>query len=448
MIRIIKLYKYVSKTSEFKEPPKSDKENEEEEKKPSQGNSDNNPSIKLCRTLSDMATRKVIIIGCLLMFVLPLLTYSQDDYSGDYGLRELFWYGRSDWTSGFYWDTSKSWITKEGWYELVRLFVNHKIDQGVNIPILWLYIPDFNQNGKMAEITSIPNVYNNDTFWEEDKKWSGFIVDQDSWNLRISEMDIISYNPLVWANGTVNGWDETIAYFRFNIKSISQDEASFQFYTTIFTWAVITLGSILFNNDTQKIVNKPISIMVRRILDIINNFKNPESLINDKDESSHMKTKMLGLTVYKISLLLRRGFGEIGIKIIEDKLSMSDDEEDSLLPGKKKYSMFLMVRITQFNQITDILQEEIIVFVNKIVRILHESVKRWEGTANKNYGDKYLITWLLPEDYYHNITEMTKKLERKAKRAEEKLLGVDQQELDQLVKLNELVKENSYDSEK
>ena len=188
--------------------------------------------------------------------------------------------------------------------------------------------------------------------------------------------------------------------------------------------------------------------MVRRILDIINNFKNPESLINEKEESSHMKTKMLGLTVYKISLLLRRGFGEIGIKIIEDKVSMSDDEDDSLLPGKKKYATFLLVRITQFNQITDILQEEIIVFVNKIVRILHESVKKWDGIANKNYGDKYLITWLLSEDYYHNITEMTKKLERKAKRAEEKLLGVDQNEIEQAIKLNEMAKENSDDSEK
>ena len=74
MIRIIKLYKYVSKTSEFKEPIKSDKEDEDEEiTKPANSN-DNNPSIKLWRTLSDMATRKVIIIGCLLMFVLQIYT--------------------------------------------------------------------------------------------------------------------------------------------------------------------------------------------------------------------------------------------------------------------------------------------------------------------------------------------------------------------------------------
>ena len=156
----------------------------------------------------------------------------------------MFWFGRSSCTSGFYWNPSKSWVTKDGWYELLRLFVNHKIDQGSDISILWIYIPDYNQGGKMAEITSIPNVYNNATFWTEDSNCSGFIIDQDKCDLRISEMDIISYTPLVWTNGTVDGCEETIAYFRFNIRSVSQDEASFQFYTTIFTCTIITIGSI------------------------------------------------------------------------------------------------------------------------------------------------------------------------------------------------------------
>lgn len=40
--------------------------------------------------------------------------------------------------------------------------------------------------------------------------------------------------------------------------------------------------------------------------------------------------------------------------------------------------------------------DEIIVFVNKIVKIVHECSKHWEGSPNKNFGDKYLITWKLP----------------------------------------------------
>lgn len=43
-----------------------------------------------------MTTRKVIITGVLLLLLLPLLTFFENDFSGDYGLRELFWFGRSD----------------------------------------------------------------------------------------------------------------------------------------------------------------------------------------------------------------------------------------------------------------------------------------------------------------------------------------------------------------
>jgi hypothetical protein len=211
-----------------------------------------------------------------------------------------------------------------------------------------------------------------------------------------------------------------IAYTRINIKNSSQEEASLQFYTTIFTCVFITIGSIMFNNDTQKIVNKPITKMV----EIIRNFNKPEPIDYNREENSHMKTKMLEITIYKISTLLKRGFGELGAESISEKIQI-DEEEDHYIPGNRKYAIFLMVRITEFNYITDVLQEEIIVFVNKIVRILHETVKRWDGAANKNYGDKYLITWLLPKEYWFNISEMVVKLEAKAKRAEEEVFGLN-----------------------
>ncbi len=37
------------------------------------------------------------------------------------------------------------------------------------------------------------------------------------------------------------------------------------------------------------------------------------------------------------------------------------------------------------------------VFLNKVVRILHECADRWSGSANKNEGERFLITWKLPE---------------------------------------------------
>jgi hypothetical protein len=53
--------------------------------------------------------------------------------------------------------------------------------------------------------------------------------------------------------------------------------------------------------------------------------------------------------------------------------------------------IFSVVRIKQFSECTDALQEETIVFVNKIVRIIHEVGTKWDAEPAKNFGDKYLL---------------------------------------------------------
>ena len=42
------------------------------------------------------------------------------------------------------------------------------------------------------------------------------------------------------------------------------------------------------------------------------------------------------------------------------------------------------------------MQEEIIVFVNTIVEIIHKVGQQWEGVPTNNSGDRYVITWRLP----------------------------------------------------
>ena len=42
--------------------------------------------------------------------------------------------------------------------------------------------------------------------------------------------------------------------------------------------------------------------------------------------------------------------------------------------------------------------EEVMVFVNKIARIVHICVHAWEGAATKNLGESFLLTWLLKND--------------------------------------------------
>ena len=78
---------------------------------------------------------------------------------------------------------------------------------------------------------------------------------------------------------------------------------------------------------------------------------------------------------------------------------------DLMIPGKKKNLVFSVCRIRQFTETTESLQDEIIVFVNKIVKIVHEVAKKWDGLPTKNYGEKYLLTWKLP-----TVKEKKKKL--------------------------------------
>lgn len=68
--------------------------------------------------------------------------------------------------------------------------------------------------------------------------------------------------------------------------------------------------------------------------------------------------------------------------------------------------VFSICRIRQFTETTECLQDEIIVFVNKIVKIIHECTRRWDGKPTKNFGERYLLTWRVPS--YADAVDMVK----------------------------------------
>lgn len=89
---------------------------------------------------------------------------------------------------------------------------------------------------------------------------------------------------------------------------------------------MLTVASLTFNNDTQQIVIKPIQKIVKIIQTLAENpLKKPEPLsTNEEDSKGHMKTQMLELTIFKISTLLQRGFGELGAKIVASTLTNTE----------------------------------------------------------------------------------------------------------------------------
>ena len=87
-------------------------ETETEENEQSLFMKETDPS-KLGKALSDTTTRRDIIGVLLMLMVLPLLSRSDIDFSEEYGMRELFWFGRSNCedSSGNFLCEDGPWIT-------------------------------------------------------------------------------------------------------------------------------------------------------------------------------------------------------------------------------------------------------------------------------------------------------------------------------------------------
>ena len=115
---------------------------------------------------------------------------------------------------------------------------------------------------------------------------------------------------------------------------------------------------------------------------------------------------MLERAIVKIGHLLALGFGEAGGGIIGQNMT-STGELNPMMPGVKTYAIFGFCILDNFVDSTEVLQTEIMSYVNQIAEITHSMVDRYGGSANKNIGDAFLLVWK-----FHNpkqIQDMDKK---------------------------------------
>lgn len=122
-----------------------------------------------------------------------------------------------------------------------------------------------------------------------------------------------------------------------------------------------------------------------------------------KPGKGQLETSMLENTILKIGSLLQIGFGEAGAQIIGKNMSSQDGELNILSPGRKIVGIFGFCDIREFMETTECLLEEVMVFVNKIARIVHICVHHWSGAANKNIGDSFLLTWIVNDADEQNM---------------------------------------------
>jgi len=101
---------------------------------------------------------------------------------------------------------------------------------------------------------------------------------------------------------------------------------------------------------------------------------------------------------------MKVGFGDAGAKIIRQSLENEKNGTGENSDRRKKTSktnvscIFLFCDIRRFTDATECLREEVFVFTNKIAAVVHSLCHSYGGSANKNIGDAFLISWLLEEN--------------------------------------------------
>ena len=121
---------------------------------------------RLGKALSDTLTRRLIIGVLLLLMVLPAITFNMTDISCQYGIRNVFWFGRSScdvWNADFHCDDKIGWLSSDGWQQILRGFVSATgetdgVEPGMK-SVLWMYVPDYEFGGKVGEIQNITNAF-------------------------------------------------------------------------------------------------------------------------------------------------------------------------------------------------------------------------------------------------------------------------------------------------
>ena len=167
------------------------------------------------------------------------------------------------------------------------------------------------------------------------------------------------------------------------------------------------MGIQLFSHDVQSLVISPIEKMVDLVKKISDNPLGVNyKLLSAKELADGMETALLLQTVNKMGTLMRISFGDAGAAIIASNLSAGESKLNLLGGGQQIVSIFGFCDVRQFTDTTECLQEEVMLFVNRIAHILHGIVVQCSGAANKNIGDAFLLTWKLNDELTDDETSV------------------------------------------
>merc|ERR1719217_970287 len=123
-----------------------------------------------------------------------------------------------------------------------------------------------------------------------------------------------------------------------------------------------------------------------------------------------METVVLEKTIIKIGSLLALGFGEAGAEIIGQNMRGGESSAlNAMIPGRRVDAIFGFCDIRNFTDATEVLQDQVMLFVNRIAGVVHQCIDDFFGAPNKNIGDAFLLVWRLsgqPQKKQQRLADM------------------------------------------
>lgn len=315
------------------------------------------PQTRVGERLTEMTTRKVILGVLILLSMLPIFDswvfYGYPTSFEDGGLLTLH-----------------SLYTKEG---NSSTFLNSIEDYQIKN----LYSIAGRKTGslislKVQNVTFIEFLEHANRLRKTEKQSSRLALDEDRFTITESWIDV--------------KWD-------------IQFQALLDIARVTFLLAVLSMGAILFIRDADELVLQPIERMVHKVKMLSENplaSRDFNFHIEDSEGGKQLETRILERSIGKVCQLLSVGFGEAGAEIISNNIK-STGNINPMLPGKKVEAIFGFCDVRNFTSATEVLQEEVMEFVNCIASVVHAEVTFHGGAANKNIGDAFLVVWKLPK---------------------------------------------------
>jgi len=200
----------------------------------------------------------------------------------------------------------------------------------------------------------------------------------------------------------------------FDNRQAAFDDGLVEFMSEIFILLIWVLGVMGFAGPVMLLVVQPIERMVNLLSLMMQDplgFSSSSEYrrLNDEDDEidsmwpkevlEGMETTFLMRTILRIGSLMKVGFGSAGVEIIRNNLERGEHKDVLFLnkQGDTVSCIFLFCDIRQFTDATESLQEEVFVFTNKVAAVVHSICHSYGGSANKNIGDAFLVSWILDE---------------------------------------------------